>query len=160
VIEDRPYQVDAVGEYHRAVAAGMRRIIIVAPTGSGKTIIGNAIIGDARAKLQKVVLIAHRREIIGETSKKLHAAGIFHGIVQAGVEPRPLEPVQLASIQTLHARAIRTDKMELPPADLLIIDEAHHCPAQTYQAIIDAYPDAGLLGLTATPCRGDGRGMA
>ena len=49
--------------------------------------------------------------------------------------------------------------MELPPADLLVIDEAHHCPAATYQKIIDAYPDAMLLGLTATPCRGDGRGL-
>jgi DNA repair protein RadD len=49
--------------------------------------------------------------------------------------------------------------MTLPPADLLWIDEAHHCPAQTYRAIIDSYPDAILLGTTATPCRGDGRGL-
>ena len=49
--------------------------------------------------------------------------------------------------------------MDLPPADLLIIDECHHAPAETYQQIIDAYPDAILLGLTATPCRGDGRGL-
>jgi DNA repair protein RadD len=49
--------------------------------------------------------------------------------------------------------------MELPPADLLIIDEAHHCPAASYRAIVDGYPDATLLGLTATPCRGDGRGL-
>ena len=49
--------------------------------------------------------------------------------------------------------------MELPQADLLVIDEAHHCPAGTYRKIIDAYPDAILLGLTATPCRGDGRGL-
>src|SRR5207245_11515359 len=44
-------------------------------------------------------------------------------------------------------------------ADLLIIDEAHHCPATTYTKIIDGYPNATLLGLTATPCRGDGRGL-
>ena len=49
--------------------------------------------------------------------------------------------------------------MELPTADLLVIDEAHHTPASTYRKIIDAYPDAILLGLTATPCRGDGRGL-
>jgi superfamily II DNA or RNA helicase len=159
MIEDRTYQVDAVAEYHRAVAAGKRRIIIVAPTGSGKTIIANAIIRDARARLQKVVSIAHRREIIGETSKKLHGSDIFHGIIQSGVEARPLEPVQVCSIQTLHARCIRTDKMELPPADLLIVDECHHAPAATYRKIIAAYPNAVLLGLTATPCRGDGRGL-
>jgi DNA repair protein RadD len=49
--------------------------------------------------------------------------------------------------------------MPLPPADLLVIDEGHHCPAATYRKIIEAYPDAVLLGLTATPCRGDGRGL-
>ena len=67
--------------------------------------------------------------------------------------------MQVASIQTLHARAIRSDKMQLPTADLLIVDEAHHCPADSYQEIIDQYPDAILLGLTATPARGDGRGL-
>ena len=49
--------------------------------------------------------------------------------------------------------------MDLPPADLLVVDEAHHTPAETYRKIIDAYPDAVLLGLTATPVRGDGRGL-
>ena len=72
---------------------------------------------------------------------------------------RPMERVQVASIQTLHARAIRSDRMKLPPADLIVVDEAHHCPAQSYRKIIEAYPDAVLLGLTATPCRGDGRGL-
>jgi DNA repair protein RadD len=43
--------------------------------------------------------------------------------------------------------------------DLLVIDECHHCPATTYRKIIDSYPDAILIGLTATPCRGDGRGL-
>ena len=49
--------------------------------------------------------------------------------------------------------------MALPAADLLIIDEAHHCPANTYRQIIKSYPNAVLIGLTATPCRGDGRGL-
>jgi DNA repair protein RadD len=49
--------------------------------------------------------------------------------------------------------------MELPKAALLVIDECHHCPAETYRKIIEAYPDAIVLGLTATPCRGDGRGL-
>ena len=49
--------------------------------------------------------------------------------------------------------------MRLPPADLLIIDEAHHARAATYQKVINAYPHPVLIGLTATPCRGDGRGL-
>jgi DNA repair protein RadD len=157
--ELRAYQGQVIAAFYREVADGKKRIMLVAPTGSGKTVIGAAIIGAARAAYRKVVVLAHRREIITQTSGKLHGAEIMHGIVQAGFSPRPLEAVQVASVQTLHARAVRTDKMEMPPADLLIIDEAHHCPATTYRKIIDAYPGATLLGLTATPCRGDGRGL-
>ena len=62
-------------------------------------------------------------------------------------------------MQTLWARAVRTSRMELPPADLIIIDEATTAPAYTYRKIIDGYPDAVMIGLTATPCRGDGRGL-
>jgi superfamily II DNA or RNA helicase len=157
--ELRPYQSNVVTRFHDAVAAGERRIILVSPTGSGKTVIANDIIRTERAALRKVIMLAHRREIIGQTSNKLFSAGVFHGVIQAGISPRPLEPVQVASIQTLHARCIRSDRLELPPADLLIIDECHHCPAETYRKIIAGYPDAVLLGLTATPCRGDGRGL-
>ena len=74
-------------------------------------------------------------------------------------EPLPGQAVQVASIQTLWVRSQHTGKMELPRADLLLIDECHHAPAMTYRKIIAAYPDAVLLGLTATPCRGDGRGL-
>jgi DNA repair protein RadD len=68
----RPYQVDIVAKFQQAVAEGTRKIILVSPTGSGKTIIGNEIIRDARTNLRKVVMLAHRRKIIGQTSTKLH----------------------------------------------------------------------------------------
>ena len=92
-------------------------------------------------------------------ARNLRDAGIRTASFRPDFTPRPLELVQVASIQTLHARAIHTGRMDLPPADLLVIDECHHAPAETYRKIIDAYPDAILLGLTATPCRGDGRGL-
>ena len=113
-----------------------------------------------KAEVRKFVLVlAHRREIITQTSKKLSDVGIAHGIIMAGTPSRPLENVQVAAIQTLHRRAIGAEIMDLPPADLLVIDEAHHCPAETYRKIIDQYPNAILLGLSATPARGDGRGL-
>jgi DNA repair protein RadD len=59
----------------------------------------------------------------------------------------------------LHARAVRSRSIELPAADLVIVDEAHHSPAATYQRLLAAYPNATIIGLTATPCRGDGRGL-
>jgi DNA repair protein RadD len=155
----RPYQSNVIEEFHRRVEAGIHRIILTAPTGSGKTIIGADIIRDYARRAKTVLVLAHRREIISQTSQKLFAAGIAHGIIQAGIKPRQLELVQVASIQTLWTRTKHTGTMEFPPADLLAIDESHHCPAQTYRAIIESYPDAILIGMTATPCRGDGRGL-
>lgn len=155
----RQYQNDFIAEFHRLVEAGQRRILGVAPTGSGKTILFADIIRSKASACRPVLVLDHRREIIGQTSRKIADLNIPHGIIMAGTQPRPLELVQVAAIQTLHRRAIHAEVMDLPPADLLVIDEAHHCPAATYQAIIDAYPNAVLLGLTATPCRGDGRGL-
>jgi DNA repair protein RadD len=155
----RQYQVDFIADFFRQVDAGTKRILGVAPTGGGKTVIFADITRNMAAARKNVLVVAHRREIIGQTSSKLSDLGIVHGIIMAGTQPRPFENVQVAAIQTLHRRAIVSEKMELPPADLLVIDEAHHCPATTYRKIIDAYPNAVVLGLTATPCRGDGRGL-
>jgi DNA repair protein RadD len=155
--ELRPYQNAVIADFHRAIEADQRRILLVAPTGSGKTVIGAEILRHLVQKFRSALVLAHRREIIAQTSAKLR--GIPHGIISPEFTPRPLERVQIGSIQTLHRRTIRAGTMQLPEADLLIFDEAHHCPAQTYRAIIDSYPNAILLGLTATPCRGDGRGL-
>ncbi|MCP3464476.1 DEAD/DEAH box helicase [Bradyrhizobium sp. CCGUVB23] len=153
----RPYQAMVIEEFWRAVEAGQRRIIIVAPTASGKTVIARAIIEQARCKASSSLFLAHRREIITQTSNKLR--GIPHGVIRPGDQPRPFELVQVASVQTLHRRAIKAGTMELPEAQYVIVDEAHHVVARSYQSIIEHYPDAVLLGLTATPCRGDGRGL-
>jgi DNA repair protein RadD len=154
----RPYQTNIAAEFECHVERGNRSILLVAPTGSGKTVIASAIIAGTP---RRVLVVAHRREIVNQTSDKLTARGVSHGIIQAGDEKklRPMTAVQVGSIQTLHARAIRSSTMLMPLADLLIIDEAHHACAMTYEKLIEAYPDAIVLGLTATPCRGDGRGL-
>ena len=157
--ELRPYQIDFAAEFRRHVEEGYRRILGVAPTGSGKTVIAGEIIRQFKAEYKSTLFIAHRREIITQTSHKLQDIDIPHGIIMAGTQPRSLELVQVAAIRTLHRRAIHAETMKLPPADLLVIDEAHRSPAATYKKIIDAFPNAVVLGLTATPCRGDGRGL-
>jgi superfamily II DNA or RNA helicase len=159
MIELRGYQSGVIADLDRATADSTKRSIIVMPTGAGKTIVGVDIINKAVTEQKHVLVLAHTREIIKQTSAKLFAHDIEHGIIQAGYVTRPDEPVQVASVPTLWSRAVRSNRMELPPADILIIDEAHHCPARTYRKIIDAYPGAVLIGLTATPCRGDGRGL-
>jgi DNA repair protein RadD len=142
MIEQRPYQSKVLDDFKATVEQGTHRLILVAPTGSGKTVMASGIIRQAVDGHKTVMVLAHRIEIISQTSRKLHENGIAHGIIQAGMDrlQRPQARVQVASIQTLHARAIRSDHMKLPPADLLIIDEAHHCRANTYQKIIAAYP--------------------
>jgi DNA repair protein RadD len=154
----RPYQDDVIAEYDRLITAGVRRIIIVAPTGSGKTIITSEIIKRARSQ---VVFIAHRNELLTQARDKLQKFDVYPGIIKSGRDndQRPQARVQVCGIQTLHARAVRAKSMELPPAEIVFVDEAHHCRARTYQTIIDAYPSAIIIGLTATPCRGDGRGL-
>jgi len=153
------FQQDAVAEIERHIAEGRRKLLLVAPTGGGKTVIASELIRRWIAQYRPVLFLAHRREIIMQTSAKLVANGVRHGIVMANVDPRPMEPVQVASIDTLHVRGVRSDAMDLPPADLLIFDEAHRARGRTREHLISLYPNAVLLGMTATPCRGDGRGL-
>ena len=159
--ELRPYQVEVIDRVEQAVAVATRHILLVAPTGSGKTIILSEIIKRGVAASKRSVFVAHRDELLTQARDKLKGFGVNAGIIKAGRDKdvRPQALVQICGIQTLHARAVRAKTMELPPADILIIDEAHHCRAMTYQTLVRAYPDAILIGATATPCRGDGRGL-
>ena len=158
-VDLRPYQIDQIERCRRAVGRGHSRILLVLPTGGGKTIVAGSLIHGAIAKGKRALFLAHRRELVKQCGDKLALYGVDFGFIQAGLPESPLSPVQVASIQTLHRRAMQSRKMELPDAHLVVVDEAHRCRAQTYQDIINAYPDAVILGLTATPCRSDGRGL-
>jgi DNA repair protein RadD len=158
-IELRVYQHAVVDRIAAQVDAGKRRVLLVAPTGSGKTIVAAKIVSDAVTTGARVLFLVHRRELIHQSSRKLHDAGVDHGIVAANFPARPGEPVQVASIQTLHARAVRSRVLSLPAAEVVVIDEAHHATADSWRRILAAYPSAVIIGLTATPARGDGRGL-
>jgi DNA repair protein RadD len=149
----RPYQTDVVAEIEQAIADGQRRLLLVAPTGSGKTVVFCEIIRRYVEQHKTVLVISHRREIVQQTSEKLSANEVRHGIIQAGIDPRPMAGVQVASIATLWMRSIRHKIMPLPPADLLVIDECHHAPARTYRELINTYPDAVLLASAASSRR-------
>jgi superfamily II DNA or RNA helicase len=159
VIELRPYQLDAIERCRREVARGRRRLILVAPTGSGKTVIASAIVAGAAEKSRRALFLAHRRELVQQAADKLGHGGVDAGMVLPGYPSRPEQFVQVASVQSLTARPIRSNLIDLPNADLIVVDEAHHATAATYRAILEAYPDAVILGLSATPARADGRGL-
>ena len=150
----RPYQQQAIDDLRAAYRSGAQAPLLVAPTGAGKTVILAAITSSAIARGRKVLILVHRRELIHQASSKLTAAGVEHGIIAAGVQ-RADAPVQVASVQTL-VRRIATINWQ--PC-LVIIDEAHHAAAGSWSKILDHWPGALRLGVTATPCRLDGRGL-
>jgi len=133
---------------------GARAPLLVLPTGGGKTIIFSAIAHSAASRGRRVLILVHRRELIHQTSSKLAWVGLEHGIIAAGM-PATDAPVQVASVQTLARRLSRIDWQP----GLIIIDEAHHATAGQWARILDHWPNTYRLGVTATPCRLDGRGL-
>jgi superfamily II DNA or RNA helicase len=109
----------------------------------------------------RVLVIVHRRELVTQTVNKMRDAGLARvGVIAAGSRSDPDAPVQIASVQTLIARQKRAGSLlgddALPPATLVILDEAHHYVAETWGSVATHYADAKILGVTATPERGDG----
>lgn len=154
-----PHQVALRHKIDAAIAAGQQRILAASPTGSGKTITFSDLVATVAAAGRSALILVHRRELVEQTATKLLAFGVDAGIIMAGVPPRPGPRVQIAMVPTLHARAIRTRTLELPDADLVVVDECHHAPARTWQTILQKYPHAILVGVSATPCRADSRGL-
>jgi superfamily II DNA or RNA helicase len=101
------------------------------------------------------MVLVHRRELIAQTTTKLQLAGVQHGIIAAGIQSAAA-PIQVASVQTL---ARRLAQISTAP-DLVVIDEAHHATAGSWQRALDHWPHALRLGVTATPTRMDGRGLS
>jgi DNA repair protein RadD len=150
----RPYQSTAVIQTRDALRTH-RRVLIVAPTGAGKTTIGAEIIRRAAERGRRVLFLAHRKELIEQASTRLDQFGIRHGIIMGQHwRDRPHELVQVASVQTLINR-----DFDVPPS-LIMIDEAHRATANSYQTVIQNAGNPCQIGLTATPIRGDGKGLA
>lgn len=150
----RDYQLSALNQIRETIRDGKRKILLVSPTGSGKTVTASEIIRSTVDKGRRALFLAHRKELIEQCSSKLDEFGVDHGVIKSG-HPRKNRqlPVQVASIQTLIRR-------EHWPADLIIIDEAHRSVAKTYKDIILRYESPVVLGLTATPYRTSGEGLS
>jgi len=158
-MELRNYQEQAITGLSTSLAEGNKQVILQAATGSGKTVMAASLVRRAVDKGSSVLFLAHRRELISQCSNKLSLFGIGHGIIMAGEVNEGWHLVQIASVDTLRARALSTNRMRLPKADIVIIDECHRSLSKTYRSIISIYEKSFILGLTATPCRGDGLGL-
>ena len=150
----RAYQQQAIDDLRNAYRTGCRAPLLVGPTGMGKTCIFSTIAQSAVGRGRQVLILVHRRELLHQASRKLTDIGLDHGLIAAGI-PATDHPVRIASVQTL---ARRLPTMDWQPS-LIIIDEAHHASAGSWKTVLNKWPDAFRLGVTATPCRLDGRGL-
>lgn len=157
----RPYQLAA----HEAVFKSWqdhRSVLLVLPTGCGKTITAAAILRD-RAKEGRILWLAHRGELLDQAAEALgKKIGLSCEIEKAErrADRRTLfgtSDVVVGSVQTL--RGTRLTSWKDDSFATIVVDEAHHAPARTYRQILEQFPDAKVLGLTATPDRGDGIAM-
>ena len=151
----RDYQKQAITDVRAAFFQGHQRVLLVAPTGAGKTVMFSYLSGSIAANNQRVILLAHRDELLDQISRTLTEFNVAHGFIAAR-RPLNLElPVQVAGVHTLKNRAHR---LAWRP-DWIICDEAHHATAGSWRQILEVYPSARVLGVTATPARLDGRGL-
>ena len=131
-----------------------RSVCYQLPTGGGKTWIAGIVAQKMKRKNRSVLALVHCRELVRQFSGTLDKAGLTgeYGVIHGDVPVAPWCKFQVASVQTL-VRRINKYKWLRP--DLIIVDEAHHAKASTWETVLAAYPQAKLLGLTATPQRYD-----
>lgn len=161
VLTLRPYQERAVKQITDAVKRGKRRILLVGPTGMGKMVLAAYLMKKTSQRGNPSLFLADIRELIGQCRDKLNQYGVACGVIMAQQDhlKSSVSLAQVASKDTLYSRAIRSEKIDLPPAKLVIPDEAHKSRSDTWGAILNAYEGAVICGMTATPCRQDGRGL-
>lgn len=143
----RPYQAEGVAHIFDAWKRGARSVLAVAPTGSGKTSLFTWIVTNIGAP---ALIVVHRRELADQAANRLREFGAPFGYIMAGEPARPSAKIQVGSVQTLVRR-------KCPRASLVIFDEAHLSTATTWATIRAQYPNAKILGVTATPWRLGGK---
>lgn len=152
----RDYQLDLIARARAEMQRGARRILIQAPTGSGKTLLIAQMLASAAARGKRAWFLCHRRELVDQSAKTfIEAADLHTGIIAAGYPSSPMAPVQVCSVQSLSRRVA-----SLRQPDLLVWDECHHAASKTWAALSTQFPNAIHIGLTATPQRLDGQGLA
>ena len=159
-LQMRPYQQAAREAIHPEWNDGRRRTLLVLPTGTGKTIVFAAVTEDQVRSGSRVLVLAHRGELLEQAADKIkRSTGLASAVEKA--EQTCLDSwcrVVVGSVQSLQ----RPARLEQFPADYfgtIIIDEAHHAITDGYQRVLEHFPEANVLGVTATPDRGDMRNL-
>ena len=155
-MELRPYQQQARQAVHAEWVAGHSRTLLVLPTGTGKTVVFAAIAEDCVRAGKRVLVLAHRSELLSQAADKIQAAtGLQCALEQAAHSSldSPLR-ITVGSVQTL-GQPKRLERFDPGRFGCIIIDEAHHAVTGSYRRVLDRFSGARVLGVTATPDRGD-----
>lgn len=148
----RPHQQRNLEQLNAEVRA-RRDPVLVAPCGYGKGTLLSVIVHNVTKLGYRVIFAVHGKSLVVDMSERVTRLGVKHGVLLGGERRERWHPVQVASIDTLH-------RMSHPPeADLIIIDEAHMATSPTWGKALSRYPDARLIGATATPIGPNGRGL-
>lgn len=154
-IQDRAYQDKCLDAVRQSYRDGHMAPVLVSPTGSGKTVMFCKIVKGRIAKGGRPMILVHRAELVDQVDSNLREQGVIPGIIAAGYPESPHAPVQIASVFSLVRRLERT-----PPPDLIVVDECHHAINRTtWGQVLNCWPDAYRLGVTATPTRLSGEGL-
>lgn len=165
-LADRPYQREAIhgGRGFPGVYRALREdrtTLLVIPTGGGKTIVFSRVVEACVQRGKRALILAHREELIeGAYDKLVRATSVDRlqvGVEMAGERAADHHRVVIASVQTLKGDRLR--RIDHREVGLVVVDECHHSTSKSYKAILDHFPQAKILGVTATPDRLDGKGL-
>ena len=152
----RQYQNNDLQRLRESYRSGFRAPLLVAPTGYGKTVLFCYVAAGVAAKGKRVTILVHRTELIDQTVAALKRLNLTCGVIANNYESDLSEQIQVASVWTLRNRIYK-----VTDPDLVVIDEAHHCTRNnTWGTILQHYANAKRLGVTATPIRLSGEGLA
>jgi len=156
-MELRDYQQEALKEIKDALSSGKKAPLLVLPTGAGKTVVFTELSKYLINQDKRVLILVHRKELVKQTCEKLDQINTKYGVIAPFkfFKPSTNNLLQVASVYTLHRRM---HNIKFTP-DYIIIDEAHHIAAKTWNDVIRKYKKAQRIGVTATPIRLDGKSL-
>ena len=159
-MELRPYQQEAKDSIFEEWDKGVNKTLLVLPTGCGKTIVFAKVAEECVRRGSQVLILAHRGELLDQAADKIKTVTGLNCATEKAEETclGSWFNITVGSVQTM----MREKRLGQFPADYfktIIIDEAHHCVSDSYQRVLQHFPDAKVLGVTATPDRGDMRNL-
>ncbi len=156
----RPYQAEAKQAILSAWDEGYRKTLLVLPTGCGKTVVFASVTEEQVNKGHRVLILAHRGELLSQAADKLRTASGLESVLEKAESTSlgSFFPVTVGSVQSL-AQEKRLARFPHNYFDDIIVDEAHHCLSDSYQRVLAHFGSANILGVTATPDRGDQKNL-